>query len=1666
MINWAKQLGVCTDELTEFFTNVDTSGNIMEQYQAHLAKSAEKTSRFANFTKQTASILKSFGTSLSSIGINMLISAAIEELSNLANAEKEASEKAKASYEESNLRSTKYENDLKTLDGLIKKYKELYDSGNLDSEKQSELEAIQGKINELVGYQVNGLDLVNGKFDEQLEKLKEITAEQKLQAYYNSIANYNNSKKVSNNARAQEEDDNYDYIYRERDIDSETLNILERSGFIFKKSDPNMFRQLFNFSNEGFIEVQADYDETGKQLTTLEDKLAYLKRMQKTLLLNGKSNTGIFNAITAQIQKWEELKTNKTNSATDVVKFYLGTVADSSGINSVDAFIQYRNKLIDDAKNNPSISQIIADGVLNEKSLIEAIDSYMATSNNFSTWFFKWKNGIQKTANKTPDKSKPKTFNELWDSIGTSGNVDADKTTNEEKEKILELAEAGKLTEEKLQNSSISDVFTEAGISIEEATEKLNNMKSSASQLSSMKAGISSISSILAQKEENQSSKETHDKGIGADTLAGMPDDVKAQTKEYEHFVNVLGNGKSKMSDCKDAANKLATAYINSNNFLANLTEGTEGYYTSVLEEMGVENAAAIVRQSLNEKKANEALLGWDIVNATDEEIAAKANEINAIAGSNKALKQYIFQKALAGKDALKTSGSIRNLIQLAKQCGITGKVIREMNKLESLQEEKEKIASSSDMTLGERRARTASINAKISAQEAKVQKLANRKSKVKTSEINIGNGGKTRTTSNNKDPENTRQKETKQTIDWIERRLGNLQRVIDLTAAKFQNIFKIGKQKSNLDKQIKTTKQLIKEYGLAAEKYQTKANKIAAGKKVKGKNGKKKVKNKLSKSIIKKVKAGKLTKKTKPSSLIKAYGSEKAEQIQSYIDYNDKAQSAKKSKVEQITKQRELEQQKLQLDVDLYNERISRAEAKEAVAIGAKKKNASVNKQIKNIQLSYDKQIAIAELTKGAKSKAEIDRLNYEKQKKITDLKVHQIDNIKKDYENKISPIDNAKQKTQNEVSLLEAKGRIVTANYYRKQNDQEINKRNTLQNELKELQGKLKSGTFTEYSDEWYQLQSDIQSVENSINECNVNIIENSKKLGELHNAMLEDIAANNTRMSSEADFLAGLMGSVLTDENGNGLTKEGMGVLGTYGIGMEAAEKNAKDSADERKRLENLLSSHSYGRTNDEYQSEKSLRDKIAEVAQKQQEYTKTAYDYETKIADLMKENYQAQLDYMKKIIDAKKNVLSLEKDLYDYERNISDQTKNIAALEKQYAALQGDDSEEGRAKRSSLQASIDEARQELQDTEYDKYISDQQNMLDNLYTEYEDLMNNLFKNQDQLLKDGIDAINENGTTIKSVIDSYADSYGYNYTEDFSSVMTALGSEGTIVTSMRGAINGDDSSAISQVLKDQAANIIKAYQDVKNPNPTSNPKPSSSGFTVTKPDGSKTSGQHTTEWTTGGSTVMDDLAKENAEDFITDKDNLKEPKKGKKKSQYSDINQVVWERNKKKKKKVLKEGKIEELAGILGIKYNGASKSGNLYKRLKQLKVKGFKHGGIAKLVKSQGEDGLAMVRNGEGLISPENVAELQKFVKVIPTATDLLNNMKDIPIMPNLPTPSNTFGDIHFDKIELPNVQDVDDFVTALQTDKKVQRALGVSVHDLMTKGRITSNIQKL
>lgn len=72
--------------------------------------------------------------------------------------------------------------EIDTLNDLINKYKELVESENQDNNTREEIKSIQEQINNLVGKQAGNVDLVNGKLDEQLAKLKEITKEKARQA--------------------------------------------------------------------------------------------------------------------------------------------------------------------------------------------------------------------------------------------------------------------------------------------------------------------------------------------------------------------------------------------------------------------------------------------------------------------------------------------------------------------------------------------------------------------------------------------------------------------------------------------------------------------------------------------------------------------------------------------------------------------------------------------------------------------------------------------------------------------------------------------------------------------------------------------------------------------------------------------------------------------------------------------------------------------------------------------------------------------------------------------------------------------------------------------------------------------------------------------------------------------------------------------------------------------------------------------------------------------------------------------------------------------------------------------------------------------------------------------------------------------------------------------
>ena len=92
-------------------------------------------------------------------------------------AEKEREKAAHEQAQRSQEAAEKAKEEANSLDELIDKYKQLKSSENLNSSAREEIRNIQNEITNLVGTQADNLDLVNGKLDDELDKLKNASKE-------------------------------------------------------------------------------------------------------------------------------------------------------------------------------------------------------------------------------------------------------------------------------------------------------------------------------------------------------------------------------------------------------------------------------------------------------------------------------------------------------------------------------------------------------------------------------------------------------------------------------------------------------------------------------------------------------------------------------------------------------------------------------------------------------------------------------------------------------------------------------------------------------------------------------------------------------------------------------------------------------------------------------------------------------------------------------------------------------------------------------------------------------------------------------------------------------------------------------------------------------------------------------------------------------------------------------------------------------------------------------------------------------------------------------------------------------------------------------------------------------------------------------------------------
>ncbi len=747
-------------------------------------------------------------------------------------------------------------------------------------------------------------------------------------------------------------------------------------------------------------------------------------------------------------------------------------------------------------------------------------------------------------------------------------------------------------------------------------------------------------------------------------------------------------------------------------------------------------------------------------------------------------------------------------------------------------------------------------------------------------------------------------------------------------------------------------------------------------------------------------------------------------------------------------------------------------------ISTSASEQNKYEKENIKYLNTQYKHLLEIAKLHE---DDVEYARLEAEQQAKIAEAYKAMFDNVQTEFENKISLISNDISDLDNEIKKVEASGRLVDASYYNHKISFENESLAKLKEEETSLAEQLKN--IQMFSPAWYECQDAIQSVQNAQADSLSKVKEYKDAINAIADTIQNNIVDAFHDVTDEAELLITLLGDDLSDEDTGVLTKDGLAVLSLYVSQMNICKDAAESFHKEINSMQNALNSGtlSFIDVNGiqrEYASVFELKKAIKDFYSSYQDEIKHVYDYESKIVDMMIIKYQSELDYLKELIEKKKAELDAEKDLHDYAKSLKEQTDNINSLRKQIAALKGDTSKETESRIQKLQSQLKEAESSLDDQEYERYISDQQDMLDNLYNEYAKLIDDVMKDHNRLLREGLDLFAQTASDVQDVIKITAEEHGYEITAEMEKIISSiegmghldsyLGVGGTVTQSLSDIVNEVHNAYVNisaefQGLKDAVASIgYQGKYDTADTNHTDysiNDSSSSTGSTANSGSTNSPSNIDVSNLPNMDSTGL--VTKKFIENLLRNGTNTYDPKT------TSSLNKYIYG----KYGSALTVDEMAKLSEYLGFNYTtkqlvaeNPNHSERKMKMLKKLQAYGLSNGGIvpddALKVRDFGiqpasnwDNRLVALKPKESVFNEKQTKMIQEYVNKGP---DLESLRKLSPVLDKMMKMSEIekkdsqtqnimhVGDVSFN---LPNVRNYADFMNQAKKDPEFEKMIG-------------------
>ena len=355
---------------------------------------------------------------------------------------------------------------------------------------------------------------------------------------------------------------------------------------------------------------------------------------------------------------------------------------------------------------------------------------------------------------------------------------------------------------------------------------------------------------------------------------------------------------------------------------------------------------------------------------------------------------------------------------------------------------------------------------------------------------------------------------------------------------------------------------------------------------------------------------------------------------------------------------------------------------------------------------------------------------------------------NIKAYYDAKANMEATNSSNASSAAKLKQAKGQDLDVSDYQSQMDANERQVQIIDEEAAKMQenlnNKLNDGSIKYGSQEWMQMQ-------NEINACKGSADDLRASNEELKNSMRDDIyyrgferaikAAQNlqnslTTISSLIDEDA------MFDDDGN-LTDYGTAAIATNIANVRSEKEELNQLMQERAKM---------AEHRDEY-SDTEWADAIQKSDQDIADAVKSIKSAEDSVTTILKNNAKQKLDATTKVIQSYQEAIKKSNEYYTYDKQLKSSNKDIQILKSQINALNGVADAASKSKKARLEAELQEKQDALDDTVKDHIYNLQIDGLDKLSTQ----LNDDYEKYCKELSSSVDKIEETFTSLSGTISS---------------------------------------------------------------------------------------------------------------------------------------------------------------------------------------------------------------------------------------------------------------------------------------------------------------------